>query len=153
MAIATNNGPKPNPGEIKQVLNFLKEILPNKYVSAIDLLLHPCCTIIGAVEANCIGDPTTFALTITTDVPILFPGVTEITIVIDGVSFPGTIVNPTTITAQYIAPSPIVAPTELDVLVEVKNIVSYDSATSSTQLGVFRSFVVEDVEFDGTPCN
>jgi hypothetical protein len=43
MAIRTNNGPKANPGEIKQALNFLKELLPNSLVRLVGILLHPCC--------------------------------------------------------------------------------------------------------------
>ena len=44
MAIVTPNGPKSTTsGEIKQILNFLKELLPHSTVKAISLLLRPCC--------------------------------------------------------------------------------------------------------------
>lgn len=46
MAILTTNGPKPNSGEIKQILKFLKDVVTNKVYKAIKLLLYPCCDIL-----------------------------------------------------------------------------------------------------------
>lgn len=43
MAFATPNGTKANPEERKQILNFLKELLPKYLVDQIADLLHPCC--------------------------------------------------------------------------------------------------------------
>jgi len=66
MATKTNNGPKSNPGEIKQVLNFIKELLPNRVVKAIDILLHPCCDL--GIEATAVCDVEgTYTLTIVLD--------------------------------------------------------------------------------------
>lgn len=45
MAIKTPNGTKANSGEVAQILNMLKRLLPNTIVKGISLLLHPCCTV------------------------------------------------------------------------------------------------------------
>ena len=148
MAIATNNGPKPNAGEIRQVLNFLKEILPNRYVKAIAILLHPCCLITGTATAECDGNPSTFDVTVITDTAILFPGVTSIIATIDGIASVGTLVNPTTITFTYNAPADILTPTPLDITVQITDSTSFDGT-----IGVSQTFTISDVSFDGTPCD
>jgi hypothetical protein len=66
MATKTNNGPRANPGEIKQVLNFIKELLPNRLVKAIDILLHPCCDLGIRAVAEC-DDLGTYTVTIALD--------------------------------------------------------------------------------------
>lgn len=43
MAIVTPNGPRANAGEVRQFLNFAKELFSSNTVKAISLLIHPCC--------------------------------------------------------------------------------------------------------------
>lgn len=43
MAIQTPNGPKANKGEVKQILNLLKDYVTTATLADIALLLNPCC--------------------------------------------------------------------------------------------------------------
>lgn len=54
MATKTNNGPRANPGEIKQVLNFAKELFSNRLLAAFKAILYPCCTVeVTNAEYDC----------------------------------------------------------------------------------------------------
>lgn len=72
MAIVSPNGPVSNKGEIKQILNFLKEVLPWYVVRAIDLLLHPCCLTPATFEFVCLGGGA-YDIIVTLDTAITYP--------------------------------------------------------------------------------
>ena len=69
MPFVTANGPKPTQKQLVQVHNFLKSLLPNRLVRAIDILLHPCCDVEITAEAVCTG-AYTYDLTIKFSKPI-----------------------------------------------------------------------------------
>lgn len=146
MAIATNNGPKPNSGEVKQVLNFLKDILPHRYVRAIRTLLYPCCTYTGtAVQRRCITT-SQFDITITLDRQITTVD-TSIQVYLDNVLFNGTLVSPNTIAVQITTPAPVVVSPILITL----QIILFESTSQSGDIGVYQAFRVE-AQVDGGGC-
>ena len=144
MAIATNNGPKPNSGEIKQVLNFLKDILPHRYVRAIRTLLYPCCTYTGTTVSACFGNPSTFNITITLDRQITTVD-TSIQVYLDNVLFNGLLVSPNTITVQITTPAPVVVSSI------ILQIILFETTSQSGDIGVYQAFRV-NAELDGTRC-
>lgn len=75
MAIKSLNGPKPNAGEVKQIINFLKEMLPNYLVRAIEVMLKPCCDLGVTAEVVCNEDnPGNQDLIFHIANPIIYPG-------------------------------------------------------------------------------
>lgn len=86
MATRTNNGPIPNPGEIKSILKFLKDLLPTRVVKAIDILLHPCCDF-SILEATAVCDDTgTYTVTLVLDKKISLNGNGVFQIFVGGVN-------------------------------------------------------------------
>ena len=144
MAIATNNGPKPNSGEVKQVLNFLKDILPHRYVRAIRTLLYPCCTYTGTAVSVCVGNPHTFDITITLDRQITTVD-TSIQVYLNNVLFNGLLVSPNTITVQITTPAPIVLSSI------TLQIILFETTSQSGDIGVYQAFRVE-ANVDGGGC-
>jgi len=145
MAIATNNGPKPNSGEIKQVLNFLKDILPHRYVRAIRTLLYPCCTYTGTAVSACVGNPSTFDITITLDRQITTVD-TSIQVYLNNVLFNATLVTPNTITVTVTTPVAHVVNYPITL-----QIILFESTSQSGDIGVYQAFSVDAI-VNGAAC-
>lgn len=59
----TPNGPKPNAGEVTQILNFLKEVVDKFTLRDISLLLHPCCRPVVTFDTfSCTSDNTAWGI-------------------------------------------------------------------------------------------
>ena len=149
MATITQNGPKANKGEIKGIIRFLKDLLPNKLVSAISTLLHPCCSLSGTGTASC-TDIRSFNVTLNLDQPLpTFPGTSYIYVFVNleavGV---GTLTTPNTITTTLnFSGSGIVNETR-----DVKVLLLYPTNTDET-IGAYHTFIIPGVVFNGNPCD
>lgn len=135
---------------IKQdILKQYKNLLNNKYISALNFLLSPCCTISGTGVAVC-TDVNTFTLTITLDGPLpSFP--IPFGVVINPQTAPivlGTYVAPNTITATVAFPVGGITNVTEDVGVEILYPTSADGS-----VGVYHNFIVPGVVFNGNPCD
>lgn len=87
MAISTPNGTKANSGEVSQLLKMLRSLFTKPVAKAIDIILHPCCTLDLTVVETCY-DNLNKTLTFTVANPIPFfdeSHVAEIISSLDGV--------------------------------------------------------------------
>lgn len=149
MAKITANGPKANKGELRQALNFLKELLPNKLVTAIKILFNPCCTITGTGVAVC-TDYNVFTLTITLDGPLpSYPIPFGVLINTQGAALAsGTYTAPNTITTTVTFTG-----TTPNVTQEVGVQLLYPTSNDDGGVGVYHNFLVSNVTFNGNPCD
>lgn len=137
---------------IKQdILKQYNRLLNKKYIAALQYLLSPCCTISGTGVAVCKGI-NIFTLTITLDGPLpSFPIPYNIIVNTQGATTVLGTYNPTThvITASGITfgTGGVTNVTE-NVGVEILYPTSADGS-----VGVYHSFTVPGVVFDGNSCN
>lgn len=136
---------------IKQdILKQYRRILSNKYTTAFNFLLSPCCTLSGTGVAQCLVQTNVFVLNITLDGPLpSFPGTTTITVNTPGVSqVAATYTAPLALQATLIFTAGGIIDTTQDVLVTIFYPTSVDGS-----VGVYHSFTIADVIFDGNPCD
>lgn len=136
---------------IKQdILKQYKGLLNNRYISALNFLFSPCCNISGTGVAVC-TDVNTFTLTITLNGALpSFP--VPYGIIVNPQTAPialGTFTAPNIITVTIaFVPDGNTTSTTQDVGVSILYPTSVDGS-----IGVFHNFIVQDVVFNGNPCN
>lgn len=122
---------------INNVLAFMQPFASKTLLRAVEVLLLPCCDLVGTVEVECENDGD-YIVTITTDPTIGFLGKGTATVTVNGYSYVGTITEPNTIVATNVDPG---AGT-YDV-----GVVVFLPTNTDSNIGVYKSFTIEDVVF------